>query len=174
MNERGIYYRIGVGVEGTAMKKIFPAVVLVGIALMFPQAATACSCTAPDDIVTAFVKASVVVAAEVIAVSKEKGTLTIDDNKPYEATFEIAEWSVDEKWKGPYHRNQRFKSRTVVTCCMCGRSVEVGELLLLYLSGQEPYDIKICGRTALLKYALKDIPILYQISENQTDNPNGN
>lgn len=152
------------------MKEFLPALVLVIAPLSLPQPAIACSCAEPDDVKTAFIKSGVVVAAEAIAVSKEVGTIMITENRPYEATFEIVEWVVDERWKGPYNRNQRFKTRTVVTCCVCGRSVEIGEVLLLYLSDPEPYDISICGRTASLKHALKDVPILYRVSEQATDN----
>lgn len=156
------------------VKKFLQPLVLVMALLSMAQPASACSCAEPDDVKTTFGKAGVVVAAEAIAVLKEEGVLTTTDNKPYESTFEIVEWNVDESWKGPYHRNQRFKARTAVTCCICGRSVEIGEVLLLYLSGPEPYDIHICGRNAPLKHALKDIPILYQISGSPTATSDGN
>lgn len=153
------------------VKKFLQPLVLVMAFLNMAQLAGACSCAEPDDTKTAFVKSGVVVVAKAIAVSKEVGTLKINDDKLYEATFKIVEWNVDERWKGPYSRNQRFKTRTVVTCCLCGRSVEIGEVLLLYLLGPEPYDISICGRTASIEHALNDVLILNKISGNPSGNP---
>jgi hypothetical protein len=137
------------------------------VSLGFPEIAAACSCAEPDDVPTAFKKAVTVVVAEAVSVSREIGSLTSPDNKQYEVTFEVVEWLVTEKWKGAHGAGQRFRSRTVITCCICGRSVERGEVLLLYLADPEPYSLNACSRTASLKHALKDIPLLYHVAETE-------
>lgn len=119
--------------------------------------ALACSCVPPATVTVTYTEASVVVAAEAEAISDR----TVKDERGDLARQTVL-WRVHENWKGKHKVGSTFTTRTFVDCCICGRSVAKGDVMLLYLYGKEPYKLSICGRSKLLKLSLKDVPLLYE------------
>jgi hypothetical protein len=67
-------------------------------------------------------------------------------------------WSVNEVWKGPHYKGSTFTTRT-----NAADPIARGQSFLLYLSGEEPYEINICSdRSAPLQNALPDVRELYR------------
>jgi hypothetical protein len=126
--------------------------------------ASACQCIVPGSVSDAYKHSTIVVSAEALAVSTAPA-LTKHGPDTISAETQTVRWKVLESWKGPYARGQGFETRTVVQCCLCGRSVIVGSLMLLYLDGAEPYKVSTCGHTAELKETLHEIPELHALRE---------
>jgi hypothetical protein len=145
------------------MKNIYEASILFLVLALFPVSAAACRCSIPEDVSTSFREATVVVAAEAMTVTRARNP-AIQDRPSFEADIETVVWSVHESWKGAYPAGQQLTTVTDVTCCLCGGSANKGDLVLLYLHGNEPFQLSTCSRTSPLKNALKDIPMLYKLA----------
>jgi hypothetical protein len=72
-------------------------------------------------------------------------------------------WEVEVSFKGPHLPGHIVNTETDTTCCMCGMSVEVGKVYLLYFQGEQPYSLSECSLSKELKYRLPHIPILYRL-----------
>ena len=67
-------------------------------------------------------------------------------------------WRVNETWKGPHYKGSTFTTRTNTP-----DPVVNGQAYLLYLTGQEPYELQICSeRGGLLQDSLQDVRDLYE------------
>lgn len=131
---------------------------ILALCIFITPAALACSCVPPITVMAAYTEAPTVVAAEAEAVSDR----TVKDERGHDLARQTVLWRVHESWKGPHKRGSQFTTRTLVDCCICGRAVTKGDLMVLYLHGKEPYKLSICGRSDMLKLSLQDVPLLYQ------------
>ena len=105
-----------------------------------------------------FATSHVVVAAEARQIS-----VTQVPNVPGEYRQTIL-WRVHESWKGPLY-GRDFTTRNRVDCPTCSLDkLKPGKLMILYLKGQEPYELSWCSHSNFLEYSLKDIPLLYELS----------
>ena len=80
-------------------------------------------------------------------------------------------WTVLKAWKGSYSVGDTFTSRTELECCTCGLTVSRrGTIMLLYLSGREPYSLSTCAGHKFLGPGVKDMLLLdkLQMSGNGT------
>jgi hypothetical protein len=136
------------------MDKFFATVVL----FLGAGEASATSCLMPDARQD-FSTSKVVVAAEVRAVS-------VTPNRAEPGKFrQTVLWRVHESWKGPYTYGRDFTTRTSINCPKCTPyKLSAGRLLVLYLSGSEPYVLPWCSRTNFLERSLKDVPLLYRLA----------
>ena len=142
---------------------------LLLLGFLLTARASGCECIVPGTVDDAYKHSTVVVAAEAISASTAVGPV-MQSNDSINAESQAVQWKVLESWKGPYAKGQTFKTNTVVQCCMCGRSVETGSLMLLYLDGAEPYKVSTCGHTAELKEALHEIPELHALHSSHSAN----
>lgn len=108
------------------------------------------------------------VAATATTVSRESTPLP-RSGRELTVSTQVVQWEVAETWKGPYGRDQSFTTRTIVMPGMCGRPVEVGDVLLLYLYDSEPYRVSMCSRTSDLTRLLEDVPILYRLRDSASN-----
>jgi hypothetical protein len=140
--------------------------VLISTAVLFSaQVAAADSCTQSRSIEAEFAASTIVVAAEAKTVTIEFAGHPNDRSRPREV--QIVQWEVLENWKGQYKPTDWFKTRTVINDTYMGRSVTQGEAYLLYLI--DPMWVSSCGRTAVLKHAVRDIPVLYRLGGGESD-----
>ena len=142
---------------------------LLFFALLIGFRASACECVVAGSVTDAYKHSTIVVTAEALSASTAPA-LTTRGGGTISADTQAVEWRVLERWKGPYSKGQKFKTRTVIQCCMCGRSVAVGSLMLLYLDGTEPYAVSTCGHTAELKESLHEIPELQALRSKTAAN----
>ena len=142
---------------------------LLLLTCVFAVRAQACECVVPGTVRDAYNHSTAVIAAEAISVSTALGPVK-HGNDTISAETQTVEWKVLESWKGSYAKGQTFKTSTVVQCCLCGRAVVVGGLMLLYLDGIEPYKVSTCGHTAELKEALREIPELHALQSKRAAN----
>ena len=140
------------------MQRLY-VVLLIALAF-FPSVSFGCSCLATrggvEGIKLAFLNADVVVQAEVIETSQR----TIDSKTYGRAEQQIAKWKVNRSWKGENQPGSNLETRTTVTCCLCGTSVKKGDIYLLYLSGQIPYELWSCGSNKPFDKAKEEVEVI--------------
>lgn len=144
------------------MRHILVRAAIAAVVLLLPRWAWACSCIETDDVAGSFRGSIVVVAAEAVKVSRRTSPIQ-RSGRGFQVPTETVEWMVVESWKGAYSVDEHFETRTVVQGGLCGRSVAEGDVLILYLHGQAPFEVGICSRTGHLKDSLKDVPVLYRL-----------
>jgi hypothetical protein len=128
--------------------------------------ALACQCEEPEDISTAFQHSDVVVVARSISAHTEKGTNTLAGDS-ISVELQDVEWVVQKYWKGPYQEGMHFHTKTVVTCCLCGKQVAAGQVMLLYLPAQSvQLEINSCGRSSPYREKMVDIAVLDTLKKN--------
>jgi len=134
------------------MSKIIALIVL----FLSPSVVPACSCLwAPTE--AKYADADVIVIAEATAIS----TQTIADTPSRHAELETVKWTVLRAWKGAYFEGDTFISRTNTECCICGLSVaRKGTIMLLYLSGREPFGLSLCAGHQELPSDIKEVLLL--------------
>jgi hypothetical protein len=109
-----------------------------------------------------FAWSKVVVAAEVRTIS------VAPDPRDSTKFRQTVLWRVHESWKGPHPYGRDFTTRTTMKCSTCRPyKLKPGRLMVLYLSGTEPYALPWCSHTNFLEYSLKDIPLLYKLKVAQ-------
>jgi hypothetical protein len=141
--------------ELLVMKQRFAAVIL---ALLAASPAMASSCIMPTARAD-FAASDVVVAAEVRGIS-----ITRAPGEPGKFRQTIL-WRVHESWKGRHPSGRDFTTRTLLNCPRCTfYRLKPGQLMILYLSGREPYQLDWCRHSNRLEYSIKDIPLLYKLS----------
>jgi len=140
------------------MSKIIALIVL----FLLPSVALACSCSgAPTE--ERFAGASAVVIAEATAVS----TRTMINTPERHVERQTVLWTVLKAWKGSYSAGETFTTRTESECCTCGLTVSRrGTLMLLYLSGREPYSLSTCAGHKFLDSDVKDILLLDKLQSH--------
>jgi hypothetical protein len=120
--------------------------------------AHACRCAQTGSIEQAYIAATAVIVAEAIKIktsAKAKSNL---------AEQHIT-WRVWEAFKGTHAKDSQLITNTVTSCCMCGLSIEQGEVMLLYVNGSQPYHLSSCSKSLALKAAVADIPALYKLKK---------
>ncbi len=111
---------------------------------------------------SAFAISTSVVAAEAISVKTEFAGHPLNRTKPREV--QIVTWSVLESWKGDLNPTDIFDSRTVINIINeDGMSIHQNEAYLLYQ--MDPSWVGTCSRSSVLKHAIRDIPVLYDLKE---------
>ena len=150
------------------MRHLLVRAAIAAVVLLLPTWASACSCVETDDITGSFRGSTVVVAAEAVTVSRRTSP-TQRSGRDFQVPTETVEWMVVESWKGAYSVDEHFETRTAVQGGLCGRSVAEGDVLILYLYGQAPFQVSICSRTGQLKDSLKDVPVLYRLKAQDQD-----
>ena len=138
-------------------------------AFLLTARASACECIVSGTVSDAYEHSTVVVAAEAISTSTALGPVKHGGDTMNGET-QTVQWKVLESWKGLFVKGQTFETSTVVQCCMCGRSVVAGGLMLLFLDGTEPYKVSTCGHTAELKEVLHEIPELHALQSKHAAN----
>ena len=135
--------------------------IMAVLMLLLSASASACDCVVTPSVNVAYTQAATVVSAEAVSVSREPGYV---NEGAFRTRVEVerVEWEIKDIWKGSFTKGQHFETRTNVTCCMCGRSVPVGALLLLYLNNSN--SVSTCGRTSELSNASADIPVLTRLA----------
>jgi hypothetical protein len=130
---------------------------LLGLLMVSPATATK-RCALPT-VRQDFAASNVVVAAEARQISVAPAP---DASGQYRQTIL---WRVRESWKGPLY-GRDFTTRSTVDCPTCSLDkLKPGKLMILYLKGQEPYELSWwCSHSNFLEYSLKDVPLLYELS----------
>lgn len=77
-----------------------------------------------------------------------------------EAPTQRAKLEVLENWKGRHQPGSVLQTTMSTRIGTCGMVVTPGEVYLLYLHNQEPYDLALSRRSARLVDASADIEIL--------------
>jgi len=144
------------------MKKFYVVLAIITISAFYSQFSHACSCGPPSDVDASYKEASVVVFAEAISVKREPTKLS-RGSKDFDVTTEIVLWRVKKNWKGQYEPGKTFSTSTVVTCCVCGLPVEKGKSLILYLSGEVPFQLSFCSRNSDPEHSTKDVKRLNKL-----------
>jgi hypothetical protein len=76
-----------------------------------------------------------------------------------------SELLVLQVWKGPVAAGTSISMFAGGNPGMCGRAVQAGQELLIYVSGPPPYGLSLCSRTGLLVDLASDIPVLNKLSK---------
>jgi hypothetical protein len=142
------------------MRKHISIVIVVFTNLIIAPA-LACSCILPSQRLSSHVKdavktTTVIASVEVLEVYTDAST-----------DMQTANLLVIESWKGPHLSGNIIKSITLADSSSCGRSVENGEKLLVYLYNNEPYSIPNCSLTGRLESAEKQIKILNKLKRGK-------
>jgi hypothetical protein len=146
---------------------------LASVACLLPFAPiAACSCIALGDheqeVRIAFADAGAVVVAKAVSVVMHKSALVIHDAATQDFDAQLVTWTVDKSWKGTLDKGQSFETDTVTECCMCGRSVEKGDVYVIYLSRKPPYEIGVCGPGNALSKVKDDPALLDKIKAEES------
>jgi hypothetical protein len=134
--------------------------VVLAIGLVRTGSAVACSCelhTGPieNQVTSALRESAAVFLAEVVQVEDFMAGL-----EAYQAT----KLKVLKSWKGPHTVDAAVRTATHSTCCLCGIAVKEKQVLLVYVTGKQPYKLSDCSRTDLVSRAAADIEILNRLS----------
>lgn len=144
-------------------------VTVLVVLLLAIESAWACSCarqTGREDeqVAEAYEAAAVVVLGRVQSVSVE-ARATLWSAGP--SDYQRARIVVVRHFKGPFRAGAGFGILTSMEYTMCGRPVSVGQELLIYGAGAEPYLLDSCGRTRSLKFATLDLEVLERLPERR-------
>jgi hypothetical protein len=97
--------------------------------------------------------ATAVLSAEVV-------DARIEDRSEQQATLRVL-----KVWKGSIAENSSLSSVTFIGCCACGLDVRRGQKLLLFLTGQEPYFLSMCGFNGPLESRTDVIAVLEALAK---------
>ncbi len=146
-----------------AMSKLFLLVAIAFALLSTSSRSLACSCVAQpgslsSQVAAALKQADAVFTAEVIEV---------EDFNMGNGDYQKTHLRVIEAWKGPNAPGSTVRTITKTECCLCGRRLKQKQLLLLYLSGEEPYTVSECSRTQSLEDAKDDVAVLTKLQSQR-------
>ena len=107
-----------------------------------------------------------VVAAKAIGIS-----VKIVEGHPYPRRTIL--WRVGYNWRGLNYQGKTFTTRDYLDCENCSWPISKGTSMLLYLSGQEPYEEpERCSRSDLLENSVEEVHRLFQLKESWAVPPN--
>lgn len=139
----------------TRMRKaVVPLLLVVGF--VNSGTALACSCVRTSgptsiQVANAVRQSTAVFAAQVVEV---------EDFMAGSEQYQAAKLKVLRSWKGPHAVGAVVATESPSQCCLCGIKVTLGQTLLVYISGKQPYRLSDCSRTQSLGAAADDIKIL--------------
>lgn len=121
----------------------------------------ACSCMnrsgdVEHDVLVARMSASAVILATAIEVKNEQDNTANFGSVAKQRVI----WAVDRGWKGDFENGDRLESNTATECCSCGMKVSAGKSYLLYLHGNEPFELSICSLSTRAESAKEQIHVL--------------
>ena len=147
----------------------FTSSVLLLVLMLSGHPSLGCECAISHDVASSFDDSTVVVVAKAISLRKGKAFRSIAGDK-ISLEQQDVDWEVQRWWKGPYLVGQRFHTKTVAECCMCGREVAKDQRMLLYLSNEfGVLSVSACGRTAPVDQSASDIATLDDIQKRVGD-----
>lgn len=145
------------------------AYTLLTLLSALPGVSSACSCLPPKDTRSAFAGSGVVVVAEAIKLTRREAGESSPDHDGFGRQTVV--WEVRESFKGPKPVDQRITTHAIADKGMCGRLFNEGDVVILYLPERGPYALSLCDSTKPLKYAISDIPLLYELKADAAPRP---
>lgn len=138
---------------------------LVSIGFLFgADRSQACSCifsegTLAEQVQESFADATAVFVGTVVDAQLDE--VPSRDDASYSLLTQRARFRVERDWKGNFKLGSIVTTETVIECCMCGQSVDAGEVWLIYIHGSgPPYEISTCSRSTPENFNSADIAVL--------------
>ena len=113
-----------------------------------------------------FQRSSSVVAATAIGIS-----VRAVEGRPHLRRTVL--WRTGYNWRGLNYQGKTFTTRDYLDCENCNWPISKGTSMLMYLSGQEPYEEpERCSRSGLLENSVEEVHRLFQLRESWAVPPN--
>ncbi len=128
------------------------ALVGLGLLVMVPDCASACSCAMPPGPERALTSSAAVFSGEVSAIEKNEAATS---RHPGTATVTLR---VSEVWKGPQRGNLEVSMPSQDSACRY--PFEEGQKYLVYASGGRDLEVSLCSPTKPLSKAGADLAVL--------------
>ena len=142
-------------------------------ALLCPLNCRACDCISlgnlEQQVAAEWNASTAVVVARVISVSTRSGLLrftTDEHEQQVPIKKQMAKWRIIRSWKGTFPVGSLTTTETTTTCCLCGQEVTIGEVRLLYLGSNRPYEVSQCSVGGRLKESESQIPLLEKLQKS--------
>lgn len=139
------------------------AISLVLALIAIPGRSVACSCAIDPTVRAYYAHADIVVAAEATDVSSTPAVAQFRGRR-IQDNSQVVTWEVSERWKGPFKEGQTLTTTRKAFAGNCTLPARKGDVMLLFLSQEEPRVISMCSGSGHLKRSLRHIPELYRLS----------